>query len=109
SGGKAEDEYEDDSGGPAYGYFHAQWRRENPTDGWMDPSRREELQADVWKVWQSEEARNLTGEGNYVILEAEGRGHYVGCNLNIDCFERQANDWYGEGDDMIWIDGELAL
>ncbi len=36
-----------------------------------------------------------------------GRGHYVGCNLNIDCFERQQNDWYGEGDDMIFIDGEL--
>ena len=51
---------------------------------------------------------NLDGAGNYVILEAQGRGHYVGCNLNIDVFERQQNDWYGEGDDMIWIDGELA-
>ncbi|MCK4513359.1 DUF2961 domain-containing protein, partial [bacterium] len=31
---------------------------------------------------------------------------YVGCNLNIDCFQRGANDWYGEGDDMIFVDGE---
>src|SRR4051794_15893459 len=27
--------------------------------------------------------RNVGGQGNYVILEAEGVGHYVGCNLNI--------------------------
>lgn len=90
------------------GYFHAQWRRENPTDGWMDPSRRAELHADIWKVWQSDEARNQTGEGNYTILAAVGRGHYVGCNLHIDCFDRQVNDWYGEGDDMIFIDGDAA-
>ncbi|MBM3496778.1 MAG: DUF2961 domain-containing protein [Armatimonadetes bacterium] len=88
------------------GYFHAQWRRENPTDGWMTPERRAELQGDVWKIWKLPEAMNPTGDGNYVILEAEGRGHYVGCNLNIDVFERQVNDWYGEGDDMIYVDGD---
>jgi hypothetical protein len=49
---------------------------------------------------------NLSGDENYVILAAEGRGHYVGCNLGVDVFERQVNDWYGEGDDMIFIDGE---
>ena len=49
---------------------------------------------------------NLTGEKNYVLLEAKGCGQYVGCNLNIDVFDRQVNDWYGEGDDMIFIDGE---
>ncbi len=86
--------------------FHAQWRRENPTDGWMHPSRRQEFQADVWRTWKAPEALNPTGQGNYVILEAEGRGHYVGCNLHIDVFERQVNDWYGEGDDMIFVDGE---
>jgi hypothetical protein len=26
--------------------------------------------------------------------------------LNVDAFERQLNDWYGEGDDMIFIDDE---
>ena len=86
-------------------YFHAQWRRENPTDGWGrtgKPLAPEET-AEAWRT------PNLDGAGNYVILEAEGRGHYVGCNVNIDVFERQQNDWYGEGDDMIWIDGELAL
>jgi Protein of unknown function (DUF2961). len=87
-------------------YFHAQWRRENPTTGWLDRSAREEFVADIWKVWQSPRALNLDGAENYVLLEAEGRGHYVGCNLHIDVFEPQVNDWYGEGDDMIFIDGE---
>ena len=27
---------------------------------------------------------NLDGLANYVILDATGRGHYVGCNLSID-------------------------
>ena len=49
---------------------------------------------------------NLDGASNYSILEGAGRGQYVGCVLNVDVFERQLNDWYGEGDDMIFIDGE---
>ncbi len=89
--------------------FHAQWRRENPTVGWGDESREKtvglnltptEYGREIWKT------PNLRGEGNYVILEAEGRGHYVGCNLNIDRFTHQKNMWYGEGDDMIFIDGD---
>ena len=39
---------------------------------------------------------------NYAFLEAEGRGHYVGCNLSI---HNRAGGWWGEGDDMIYIDG----
>jgi hypothetical protein len=86
--------------------FHAQWRRENPTDGWSDDSRRfAEDQAYRNEVFAT---ANTTGEGNYVILEARGRGHYVGCNLNIDCFARGADDWYGEGDDMIFVDGDTS-
>ena len=90
---------------PTEGYFHAQWRRENPTDGWGLKGRphTNEERTDAWK------RPNLDGAGNYVILEARGRGHYVGCNMNIDVFEKQQNDWYGEGDDMIWIDGQLAI
>jgi hypothetical protein len=79
--------------------FHAQWRRQNPCQGWGEDITRERL-PEVWST------PNLDGKDNYIILEAEGRGHYVGCNLNIDCFARQKNDWYGEGDDMIFIDGE---
>jgi hypothetical protein len=81
------------------GRFHAQWRRENPADG-------------VGEEGQSNEeflfgGENVTGEGNYTLLEAEGRGHYVGCVLNVHNL-RETNhwNWYGEGDDMIFIDGE---
>lgn len=91
--------------------FHSQWRREKNTRGWADPKRPvlSEPAGDPslppWypKAWT---VANIDGRDNYVILEAEGKGHYVGCNLNIDCVERQANDWYGEGDDMIFLDGE---
>jgi hypothetical protein len=80
-------------------YFHAQWRRENPTDG---QSQGEETNREYLI-----EGTNLTGDGNYTILEATGRGHYVGCVLNVRNL-REVSDWnwYGEGDDMIFIDGE---
>lgn len=46
---------------------------------------------------------NLDGAGNYVVLEAEGTGHYVGCNLSVKHYQ---GSWWGEGNDMIFIDGE---
>lgn len=93
------------------GRFHAQWRRENATGTWgaemplpealgSTPEGQRYLLDVLWKQ------PNLTGDDNYIILEAEGTGHYVGCNLNIDCFAQEKNNWYGEGDDMIFIDGE---
>jgi D-arabinan exo alpha-(1,3)/(1,5)-arabinofuranosidase (non-reducing end) len=85
-----------------YGRFHAQWRRVNPTPGWADPAVRLEDNPEIMReLWRTPNK----GENNYVILEANGRGHYVGCHLDIDCFSRQTNDWYGEGDDMIFVDG----
>lgn len=79
--------------------FHAKWHRENPTDGISDKNMsNEEFQ---------QEGKNLTGEGNYTILEAEGVGHYIGCNLNIENLRNtEEMNWYGSGDDMIFIDGE---
>ena len=94
------------------GRFHAQWRRESDTAGWAprEPGLldREKAGAPGHPAWYPAAwmKTNTTGADNYVILEAKGRGKYVGCNLNIDVFQRQANDWYGEGDDMIFIDGE---
>ncbi len=81
------------------GYFHAQWRRENPTGG-IEQGGQTNREFQV-------EGLNPSADGNYVILDAAGRGHYVGCVLNIHNLRRtQAWDWYGEGDDMIFIDGE---
>ncbi len=46
---------------------------------------------------------NKTGEDNYVILEAQGQGNLAGYILNVD---NVTGGWWGEGDDMIFIDGE---
>ena len=76
-------------------YFHACWHREMPCDGWGP-----DLQVNTPEV---NSVKNLDGTGNYVLLEAEGEGHYVGCNLTVNHFQ---GSWWGEGDDMIFIDGE---
>jgi hypothetical protein len=76
-------------------YLHAQWRRENPCGGWAP-----DLQTNSPEV----NIANLDGNDNYVVLEAEGRGHYIGCNLSVTHFQ---GSWWGEGDDMIFIDGEI--
>ena len=81
------------------GRFHAQWRRVNPSPGTAqgDSSNTEFLFGGT----------NLDGRGNYTILEATGHGHYVGCVLNIVNLRHTSDwNWYGEGDDMIFIDGE---
>jgi len=101
------------SADPDQARFHACWRRSPRTAG---------IAAE--KGWTRESYRlgdgpgpgfgfpgpwdepNLGGERNYVLLDVAGTGQYVGCVLNIDVFERQVNDWYGEGDDMIFVDGE---
>lgn len=83
------------------GRFHAQWRRENPTDGIPD----EGVTNDEFQFG----GENLSGTGNYVVLEAEGQGHYVGCNLAIQNLRKTGLNnfnWYGEGDEMIFVDGE---
>jgi hypothetical protein len=79
--------------------FHAQWNRECMTEGISDQG--------VDNAFYEFGGKNTTGDGNYVILEAEGRGHYIGCNFNVHNlrFTREWN-WYGEGDDMFFIDGE---
>jgi hypothetical protein len=81
------------------GRFHAQWRRENPCDG-ITP---EGMNFEDYQY----SGTNESGEGNYVILDAEGVGHYVGCHLDIfNLTATRGRNWYGEGDDMIFIDGE---
>lgn len=46
---------------------------------------------------------NQTGEQNYVFVETTGKGHFVGINYYVHC---PTPMWYGEGDDMWFIDGE---
>jgi hypothetical protein len=86
-------EYERMTALPAgLGRFHASWHRENPTRA-VGPVVNTTLHAAI----------NDTGADNYVVLDAEGHGSLAGIFLNID---NAQNNWYGEGDDMIFIDGE---
>ncbi len=50
-----------------------------------------------------EQAFPSTGDRNYTVLEAAGAGHYVGCVLSV---LQRTMGWWGEGDDMIFVDGE---
>ena len=70
------------------GRFHAQYRQEAPCKKSATPGD-----------------KNLNGEGNYVFLEATGKGHFVGVTHGV---EQNADGWFGEGDDMIFIDGDTA-
>lgn len=75
-------------------YFHAHWRRSLPNVGWAP-----DLQANSIETTLP----NLDGRDNYVALETEGEGHYVGCTLAVRHFQ---GSWWGEGDDMIFIDDD---
>lgn len=78
------------------GRFHAQYRQAAPAKG----------ASDDWKSNGENGVngrKNLNGEGNYVFLEATGRGHFVGVTHGV--LQNQA-EWFGEGDDMIFIDGD---
>lgn len=76
------------------GRFHANWRREQVLDKGAPtgPDSRGNPQR-----------LNTTGDGNYLVLETTGKGHYVGCCLHVDTNQP---GWWGEGDDMFFVDGE---
>ena len=77
-------------------YFHAEFRRANPFGGWGPELTVNTAAVDAVNIGRQ------AWENNYVILETRGRGHYIGCNLSVTNFSR---NWWGEGDDMIWVDG----
>lgn len=76
-------------------YFHAHWNRNNPCNGWAPDLQTNSPEVNIVDV---------TGEDNYVVLDVEGRGHYVGCNLSV---HHRQGSWWGEGNDMIWIDDDF--
>lgn len=78
------------------GYFHAEFRRANPFGGWGHEIRVNSAESDIVNK------EKLAWDNNYVILDTQGRGHYIGCNLSVTNFQ---GTWWGEGDDMIWVDG----
>ncbi len=92
----------DDAPPDDLGYFHASYNQENPTQALAHPG--DDPNPAPWDL----PGINLDGADNYVILDAVGTGHYVGCLLNIDNFNasNQVFTWPGEGDDMFFVDGE---
>lgn len=54
-------------------------------------------------VTRSGQEKNITGEGNYMFADIKGKGQFVGVNYYINC---PVTSWYGEGDEMVFIDRE---
>ncbi len=67
------------------GRFHAQYRQAAPCKGVVS------------------DGKNISGKDNYVFLEATGKGHFVGVTQAV---VQNENGWFGEGDDMILVDGD---
>ena len=89
----------DDQPDLSLGLFHAWFNRENPADG-IDETG---IDNHAFQM----HGTNLDGAGNYDILITEGRGHYVGCVVSVTNLRHtDLSNWYGEGDDMIFIDGD---
>jgi hypothetical protein len=86
---------------PGLGRFHAHWRRAESKVPASDRTSNEQFEfGDV----------NTDGKRNYTILQAAGHGHYVGCLFSAYNLRRSPLwDWYGEGDDMIFVDGEAGF
>jgi hypothetical protein len=54
-----------------------------------------------WGVF-SPQKQNKDGKYNYLFADIKGKGQFVGVNYYVHC---PTPMWYGEGDDMIFIDG----
>ncbi|WP_157950148.1 glycoside hydrolase family 172 protein [Vallitalea okinawensis] len=79
------------------GYFHAEFRRNCPFPGWGHDLLLNSKSANIPNKERD------AWDNNYVILETEGKGHYIGCNISVTLLK--SHSWWGEGDDMIWVDG----
>lgn len=55
-----------------------------------------------WAV-TGKQGENKDGSNNYLFADIKGKGHFVGINYYVHC---PTPMWYGEGDDMWFIDGE---
>jgi len=79
-------------------YFHAQYRQGQPNHGWTSD----------WKTNGDPRINtkpNLMGEDNYVWMDAKGHGQFVGVTMSV---LQNQDGWWGEGDDMFFIDGAAA-
>lgn len=77
-------------------YFHAQYHQAQPNHGLISN----------WKNNQDPIADlrpNPDGKDNFAFLDARGHGQYVGVTMSV---LQNQDFWWGEGDEMFFIDGE---
>lgn len=77
-------------------YFHAWYNQELTT-----PENAEQDENE-WFLLRPY-GKNPGDANNYLILNAEGQGHFMGMNYYVG---NPGPMWYGEGDDMFMIDGQ---
>lgn len=77
-------------------YFHAAFTQAQPLRGTSNNWKRNS---------DMDLASNLDGNGNFNWLEATGKGQYVGVVMSVLQNQEQ---WWGEGDDMFFVDGEKS-
>ncbi len=73
------------------GRFHA-WYNHEVTEG-----------TPVSETFRIGADNNKNGKGNYMFADIKGKGQFVGIQYYVNC---PTTDWYGEGDEMVFIDGD---
>ena len=76
-------------------YFHAEYHQAQPNRGWTNKWTRNGEPLVNNKA-------NLDGKDNYVWMDAKGHGQYAGVTMSV---LQNQDGWWGEGDDMFFIDG----
>lgn len=72
---------------------------------YLDWEKHESLPADVVYFHAQYRQEAPAAAGDYVLLETQGRGHYVGTVYSVHQME---TGWFGEGDDRFYVDGEAT-
>lgn len=76
------------------GYFHA-WYNHEITKALPDGENE-------WGTLSDVTGKNTKGTDNYLFLDTKGKGKFIGVNYYVN---NPGPIWYGEGDDMFYIDG----
>jgi hypothetical protein len=79
-----------------------------PSLHWVEVNYRSYAQLPADRRYFHAQYRQATPprEGPYVILDATGEGHLIGCVLSV---KNNDGGWWGEGDEIVWIDGRQTI
>lgn len=81
------------------GYFKAIYHHEDSTFGYDKGDYADDV------MYLS----NFDGIGNYPVLKAWGKGHFIGCSFHIECSETPFIRALGESDEAVFVDDDPAL